>query len=97
VAVLIADALPALVVDGGDRGCGDLLLTLVRRVRGLPPGSVVRLITADPADPGAPADLPAWCRLTGHELLCAAEHDGRPAYDLRLHPTDRDQQKESAA
>jgi len=94
VAVVTADALPALVVDGGDRGCGDLLLALVRRVRGLPPGSVVRLITADP---GASADLPAWCRLTGHELLGATAQDGRPAYDLRLQPLDRDQQKESAA
>jgi len=54
----------------------------------------VRLITADP---GASADLPAWCRLTGHELLGATAQDGRPAYDLRLQPLDLDQQKESAA
>lgn len=71
---------PDLVLDGGERGCGDLLLELSRHVRGLAPGSVLRLVTADP---GAPADLPAWCRLTGHEMIGTGRHDGRPAYDVR--------------
>jgi tRNA 2-thiouridine synthesizing protein A len=56
--------------DAGDLGCGDLVLQLRLRIEGLPPGAVLRLVARDP---GAPADLPAWCRLTGHRLL-AAEH-----------------------
>lgn len=51
--------------DAGDLGCGDLVLALRLRVRAAP-GKVFR-ITA--LDPGAPADIPAWCRMTGHQLL----------------------------
>jgi len=40
------------------------------------PGEVLR-VTA--LDPGAPEDLPAWCRLTGHTLL-QWEH---PEYRIR--------------
>ncbi len=70
------------VVDGGDRGCGELLLVLAARSRSLPPASTVRLLASDPA---APLDLPAWCHLTGHTYLGqGTEHDGRRYYDIRL-------------
>jgi tRNA 2-thiouridine synthesizing protein A len=62
--------------DAGDLGCGELVLELRRRVEALPPGHVLRLIARDP---GAPADIPAWCRLTGHELVAAHP----PTYLLR--------------
>jgi len=52
----------------GDLACGDLVLELRRRVRAAP-GQIFK-VTA--LDPGAPADLPAWCRMTGHHLL---QHD----------------------
>jgi tRNA 2-thiouridine synthesizing protein A len=51
--------------DAGDLACGDLVLELRRRVRAAP-GLVFKLIARDP---GAPADLPAWCGMTGHQLL----------------------------
>jgi len=47
-------------------GCGDLVLELRLKLKGMPPGSVLR-VTA--TDPGAPEDLPAWCRLTGNGLV----------------------------
>ena len=62
--------------DAGDLGCGDLVLQLRFRMEALPPGAVLRLVALDP---GAPADLPAWCRLTGHTLV-AADH---PVYLIR--------------
>ncbi len=62
--------------DSGDRGCGELLLELKMRVERLRPGQVFELIARDP---GAPADLPAWCRLTGHALV---EHE-HPVYRIR--------------
>jgi tRNA 2-thiouridine synthesizing protein A len=62
--------------DAGELGCGDLLLQLRFRIETLEPGRVLRLVALDP---GAPADLPAWCRMTGHALL-AAEH---PVYFIR--------------
>jgi tRNA 2-thiouridine synthesizing protein A len=54
--------------NAGDLGCGELLMLLNPRVKALPPGGLFRLIARDP---GAPEDLPAWCRLTGHRLVSA--------------------------
>ena len=54
--------------DAGDMGCGDLVLELRLRVQALAPRQVFKLKARDP---GAPEDLPAWCRLTGHTLLRA--------------------------
>lgn len=69
------------VVDGEDRACGELLLVLAARARGLAPGTDLRLIATDPA---AVLDLPAWCHLTGHSYVGRGEQDdGRPHYDLR--------------
>ena len=42
----------------------------------LPPRAVLHLIARDP---GAFADIPAWCSLTGHQLI-EARH---PHYHLR--------------
>jgi tRNA 2-thiouridine synthesizing protein A len=55
-----------VVWDAGDLGCGELVLQLRLRVEPLRPGQVLRLVALDP---GAPADVPAWCGLTGHTLL----------------------------
>jgi tRNA 2-thiouridine synthesizing protein A len=67
---------PDATWDAGGLGCGELVLELRDRLRVLPPGGVL-LLRAE--DPGAPADLPAWCRLTGHTLL-SARH---PEYRIR--------------
>jgi tRNA 2-thiouridine synthesizing protein A len=66
--------------DAGDIGCGDLVLELRIRVMALDPGAVFKLVARDP---GAPADLPAWCRMTGHTLLSAAP----PVYLIRRKET----------
>jgi tRNA 2-thiouridine synthesizing protein A len=52
--------------DAGDLSCGDLVLHLRFRMMAMAPGTVLRLVATDP---GAPADIPAWCRLTGHTLI----------------------------
>ena len=62
--------------DAGDLACGELLLRLRGCMEAMRPGQVLRLVALDS---GAPADLPAWCRLTGHALL-SAEH---PVYLIR--------------
>ncbi len=54
--------------DAGDMACGELVLKLRLRLKSMHPGQVLVLIAQDP---GAPADIPAWCRLTGHSLLSA--------------------------
>lgn len=53
--------------DAGDLGCGELVLELRGKLRAMP-GKVLKLVSRDP---GAPADIPAYCRMTGHQLLHA--------------------------
>jgi tRNA 2-thiouridine synthesizing protein A len=60
------------VWDAGSMGCGDLVLELRNRLRALEPAAVLAVRAEDPA---APIDLPAWCGLTGHTLLCARHPD----------------------
>ena len=59
------------------------------RVRSSPKGRLDRMrprqvIKVIALDPGAPADMPAWCRLTGHTLL----HEEHPVYliERRVEP-----------
>ena len=44
--------------DAGALGCGELVIELRGRLARLAPGSLFELVASDP---GAPADLPAWC------------------------------------
>jgi tRNA 2-thiouridine synthesizing protein A len=62
---------PTVLLDAGDRACGELVLLLKQTVQSLRGGEVLKLVCRDP---GAREDLPAWCRLTGHRLLWG---DGR--------------------
>lgn len=70
---------PAEFFDGGETGCGELLLDLLLFTKGKAPGTLVRVRALDP---GAPLEIPAWCRLTGNELI-SADH---PLYLLRTKP-----------
>lgn len=81
------DRTSLVLVDGGDRACGELLLVLAGRMRGMPGGTTVRLVATDPA---AVVDLPAWCHLTGHDFLGQGRQpDGRAHYDLHTSATPR--------
>ena len=55
--------------DAGDMGCGELVLELRLQLKPMRPGHILKLTARDP---GAREDLPAWCRLTGHQLVVAA-------------------------
>jgi tRNA 2-thiouridine synthesizing protein A len=72
-----------LVTELDCRGqrCPLPVITLARTVAEVPVGEVVRVVADDPA---AAVDIPAWCRLRGHELAGAGtEPDGVPWYDVR--------------
>ena len=58
--------------DAGESACGELILGLKRQLAGIDIGALLR-VTANGA--GAPADLSAWCRVTGHELVIAHHPD----------------------
>ncbi|MBM3396771.1 MAG: sulfurtransferase TusA family protein [Betaproteobacteria bacterium] len=60
--------------DAGDLGCGELVLPLRFKLKAMQPGQVIRVRATDP---GAPTDLPAWCRMTGDTLV---HHDATHHY-----------------
>jgi len=65
----LAEAPVASVADewnAGELGCGELVLELRNRLTAMKPGARLKLVALDP---GAPADIPAWCRMTGHTLV----------------------------
>ena len=62
--------------EAGDLGCGQLVFQLARRLDALDPGASLEVVTHDS---GAPVDLPAWCRMTGHTLVSAEP----PRYVIR--------------
>ena len=62
--------------DAGETGCAQLIFELHLRLKKLNPGEELEVVARDE---GAPTDLPAWCRMTGHTLV-SAEH---PVYVIR--------------
>lgn len=52
--------------DGGDLACGELLIDLHQKFKTLQAGTVVAVRSVDE---GAPVEIPAWCRVLGHDLL----------------------------
>ena len=49
-------------------GCGEVIILLRMRMQKLEEGEVLKLTAYDP---GAPVDLPAWCRMTGRRMVRA--------------------------
>jgi tRNA 2-thiouridine synthesizing protein A len=66
--------------DFGEMSCGDLLIALLKAMRPLPEGTLVEVRALDP---GAPIDIPAWCRMVGHTLLVRAGGPQHTHYLIR--------------
>jgi len=62
--------------NAGEAGCGSLAVGLKREIDKLEIGDRLQVVACSA---GAPADVPAWCRIVGHSLE-VAEH---PYYILR--------------
>jgi tRNA 2-thiouridine synthesizing protein A len=54
--------------NAGEMGCGMFIVELRRRVARLQTGELLQ-VTAHGL--GAPHEIPAWCRITGHVLVLA--------------------------
>ncbi|WP_018501980.1 sulfurtransferase TusA family protein [Parafrankia discariae] len=59
---------PAAVVDARGRRCPIPIIELARRIGDVEVGGIIELLADDPA---AAADVAAWCRMRGHDLLTA--------------------------
>lgn len=57
---------PALTIDASGRRCPLPVLDLARRIGEVEVGALVA-VRAD--DPAAATDIPAWCRMRGHDYV----------------------------
>ena len=55
------------------------------RVADLAPGDTLEVACTDP---GAARDIPAWCRINGHELLGIEQRDDELVISVRVGPVD---------
>jgi 5-methyltetrahydropteroyltriglutamate--homocysteine methyltransferase len=71
--------IPTARFDGGDLDCGNGLLLLIRRhIDPLAPGELLEFTSREDS---VAEDLPAWCRLTGNELVM---HERQPLHHCFL-------------
>ncbi|MCK6468332.1 MAG: sulfurtransferase TusA family protein [Candidatus Brocadia sinica] len=58
--------LPDVEIDLGEMGCGDLIIALMKALKPLKAGQVMKVRSLDQ---GAPADILSWCKMRGHVFL----------------------------
>ena len=69
---------PATSFDGGDLDCGNGLLLLIRQhIDPLEPGQLLEVISVEAS---VDEDLPAWCRLTGNQLVSRHQEGRRRSF-----------------
>ncbi len=54
------------------------------RISGLAPGDILSVVCTDP---GALVDIPAWCRIHGHEVIRTETRDGEIIITVRVKQT----------
>jgi 5-methyltetrahydropteroyltriglutamate--homocysteine methyltransferase len=70
--------LPDVSFDGGDMDCGNGLLLLIRKhIDPLDRGSLLEIRSTEIS---VDEDLPAWCRMTGNELVSFIKHDRQRSF-----------------
>jgi TusA-related sulfurtransferase len=70
-----------LTLDCRDMRCPMPVIELARHIEDVAPGGVITVLANDPA---ARIDIPAWCRMRGHESLGPVEHvSGVPGHRVR--------------
>ena len=75
---------PDATFDGGDLDCGGGLLLLIRRhIDPLEPGGLLEILSTDST---VQVELPAWCRLTGNELVSWTRNGDRRSYLVSKEP-----------
>lgn len=61
-------------LDAAGEACGTVTPVIRQALAALRPGEMLEVLTHDPA---ARAGVPAWCRLTGHELVDSRADDAQ--------------------
>ena len=71
---------PAQTVDTLGRHCPIPVIELARHLADVPVGAVIEVLSDDEA---ARLDVPAWCRMRGHEYVGERAADGGTGYLVR--------------
>jgi tRNA 2-thiouridine synthesizing protein A len=74
-------------IDARGTLCPVPVIELAKAVRGRAAGDLVVVLADDPA---AATDIPAWCRMRGHDLVevsAAEDGNGGRRYVVRVTPT----------
>lgn len=72
------------MLDCRGKRCPLPVIELARRIGDVGVGNVVAVVADDPA---ARVDIPAWCRMRGHDYVGEAPAaDGTPSYAVRRRP-----------
>ena len=71
---------PILTVDARGSLCPVPIIELARRIGDVAIGAVIAVLSDDPA---ARADVPAWCRMRGHDYVGERPADSGTAYLIR--------------
>ncbi len=81
------DPAPDATCDGGDLDCGSGLLLIIRNAMDpLPSGAILEVRSREIS---VKEDLPAWCRLVGHDMLASRPGDaGSTNYFIRKKTAD---------
>lgn len=66
---------PDAVCDGGDLDCGSGLLLIIRQA--MSPLASGGILEVKSRETSVKEDLPAWCRMVGHQMLGVREGDDR--------------------
>lgn len=72
-------------VDARRLLCPMPVIRVQDRVAGLPPGTRLEALCSDP---GALIDIPAWCRIHGHRVIEAGQHDELVRVLLEVGPAE---------
>lgn len=70
-------------LDAEGEACGTVTPVIRKALSALRAGEVLEVLTHDPA---TRAGVPAWCRLTGHELVDSRNDEQRTRFWIRKKP-----------
>ena len=69
------------LLDARNLLCPMPVVRTQQTVGSLAPGVVLDVLCTDP---GAREDIPAWCRINGHEVVAVVDGDGELTVSLRV-------------
>ena len=78
---VVAPAVTPVELDTRRLLCPMPVIKTQNLVATLQPGDVVRVRASDP---GAVHDIPAWCRVHGHEVISIAQSEGEYVVTVRV-------------